>query len=243
AMLSVTWAPAAGAQFDEATCPASVDTTDEGWICSVLILGTPSSSPGDAQIDLWSRVLEQQGRQAVTDGIVFSDTSVEAKVRVIYETQLGRQPDAGGLAHWRRAVQGARTELAAEYGIFGSGEYLSQFESTEAFVADQYEYYLGREASRSEQQYWAGWFARHGLSNVGVTRSIATSGEAGATRARLLYELYARRSPDPRGLQHWATIAASSGYYPAIVDFARSPEIVATLGQLGIESAEASETS
>ena len=236
-MVAALLAAPAGAQLEEGTCPPSVDTTNEGWICSLLILGTPSDSPSADQVALWSDVLADSGRFAVTDGIVFSDASVEAKVRVIYETQLDRQPDEGGLAHWREKVQAARSEFAAEFGIFGSGEYLSQFESPEAFVNDQYQYYLGREASREEQAHWVGRFNAGELSNEGITRAIATSREAGNVRARILYEDYARRAPDAGGLQHWSARAAGNGLFPTVVDFARSAEAVNTLGRIGTELA------
>ena len=237
AMLAVMLAAPAGAQLDEGTCPSSVDTTDEGWICSLLILDTPTDAPSTEQVALWSDVLAAEGRRAVTDGIVFSDVSVEAKVRTLYETQLDRQPDPTGLVHWRERMQAARTELAPELGVFGSGEYLSQFESTEAFVSDLYRYYLGREASRSEQAHWAERFNRGELSHEGISRAIATSREAGNVRARLLYEQHARRSPDPGGLQHWSSRAAGDGLYATTVAFATSGEVVSTLGRLGTESA------
>ena len=235
--LLVAMLPApAGAQLRDGTCPSSVDTTDEGWICSMLILDTPTDSPTAEQIDLWSEVLGAYGRLAVTDGILFSDASVEAKVTTLYETQLDRQPDRRGLVHWRDKVQAARTEFAAEFGIFGSGEYLSQFESPEAFVNDQYEYYLGRGASRSEQAYWAGRYHRGELSNAGITRAIAKSREAGNVRAGVLYEDYARRAADAGGLQHWSSRASDAGLFPTTVDFARSGEIVRTLGRIGMEN-------
>lgn len=222
-----------GAQLDEGSCPSTVDTIDEGWICSLLILATPTDSPSDDQIVLWSEVLRQRGRSGVADGIVFSDASVEAKVDVIYETQLDRQADPGGLAHWRDRVQASRTELAAEFGIFGSAEYLSRFESPEAFVNDQYRYYLGREASLEERAHWAGRLTTGALSNSGITRGIATSREAGNVRAAIVFEDFARRAPDPGGFQHWSSRAASHGLFPTIVDFARSPEMVTTLGRFG----------
>lgn len=237
AMLSTMLAAPAGAQLEDGTCPSSVDTTDEGWICSLLILDTPTDSPSDGQISLWSEVLADSGRYGVTDGIVFSDVSIEDKVTTIYETQLHRQPDAGGLAHWRDRTQAARSEFAVEFGIFGSGEYLSQFESTEAFVNDQYQYYLGREASQSERAHWADRLARGELSNDGITRAIATSREAGNVRAGVLYLTYARRGPDAGGLEHWGQRAASQGLFRSVVDFARSGEIVGTLGRIGQEKA------
>lgn len=237
AMVIATLVPApAGAQVD-GTCPASVDTANEGWICSMLILDTPTDAPTDAQIELWSEVLSNSGRFGVTDGIVFSDASVEDKVRTIYETQLNREPDQDGLVHWREQIQQSRTEFAAEFGVFGSGEYLSQFESPEAFVNDQYQYYLGREASRSEQAHWADRFNRGEISKDGITRAIATSREAGNVRAGILYFSYAQRGAEPAGLQHWSARAAERGLFPTVVDFARSAEIVNTLGQAGMENA------
>lgn len=227
----------AGAQLEEGTCPASVDTNDEGWICSMLILETPNNSPSDDQVELWSAVLAENGRRAVADGIVFSDASIEAKVAVVYETQLDRQPDDTGLAHWRERVQSARTEFAVEFGIFGSGEYLSQFASTEAFVNDQYQYYLGREASPGERSAWADRSSRDELSNDGITRAIATSAEAGKVRAGILYQTYVRRNGEAAGVEHWSQRAAGDGLYRTIVDFARSAEVVNTVGRIGVDNA------
>lgn len=237
ALLATLLAAPAGAQLQEGTCPSSVDTTDEGWICSLLISETPTESPSNEQIDLWMDALGADGRLAVTDGIIFSDASVEAKVRTLYQTQLNREPDPSGLTHWRERIQDARTEFAAEFGVFGSGEYLSQLESPEAFVNDQYQYYLGREASRDEQAYWAGRFNRGELSNEGITRAIAQSPEAGNVRARLLYEDYLRRSPEPGGLAYWSPRAADQGLFTTSTQFATSVEAVNTLGRIGVELA------
>ena len=236
AMLAVMFAPPAGAQsgqLQDGTCPSSVDTTAEGWICSMLILETPAASPSADQIALWSDVLDNHGRIGVSGGIVFSDASVNAKVRTIYETQLGREPDAAGLSHWRQRVQDAHSEFAAEFPIFGSGEYLSQFESTEAFVNDQYQYYLGREASREEQAYWARRFSTTDLSNEGITRAIAHSAEAGRVRARILYRDYARRRADAGGLEFWSRHASESGLFAVLAFFGTADEVVHTLGRVG----------
>jgi hypothetical protein len=237
ALIATMLASRSGAQQEptgeDGACPPSVDTIEEGWICSLLILGTPTDSPSDRQITLWSEVLRHRGRVGVTDGITFSDASVEDKVTVIYETQLGRSPDPGGLAHWTGRVQASRTELAAELGIFGSREYLDRFGSAEAFVNDQYRYYLGRDAGAAEQAHWAS--RTDELTLTGVTIGIATSPEAGDVRTGILYDHYARRPADPSGFQHWSGRAARAGLFAAIVDFARSAEIVRTLGRLGIE--------
>lgn len=58
ALLATMFAAPAGAELRDGSCPSSVDTTDEGWICSLLILDTPTDSPSEAQIDLWRGALE-----------------------------------------------------------------------------------------------------------------------------------------------------------------------------------------
>lgn len=226
-----------GAQTEDSTCPASVDTVDEGWICMLLVLNTPTSSPTVQQIELWGGILAASGRHAVTDGIVFSDASIEAKVTALYRSHLERNPDQSGLVHWRDRVQDARTEFAAEFGVFGSAEYQARFASTGAFVNDQYRYYLGREAGPAEQAHWTDLVTDGQLSTRGVTRRIAQSREAGNVRAGILYAAYTNRTPDAGGLQVWSRVAASTGLYATVVDFARYPEIVGNLGRIGTERA------
>jgi hypothetical protein len=227
----------ATAQLQSGRCTPSVDTIDEGWICSLLIIATPTDSPTEAQMSLWTEVLDRSGRFGVVDGIVFSDVSIEAKVRAVYEAQLGRQPDAAGLAHWVDRVQTTRTEFAVEFGVFGSGEYRSLFDSTEAFVNDQYQYYLGREADLSGRDYWADQLDFGEITDQAFTRAIATSQEAGVVRARFLAEEYARRSPDTGGVAYWAPRAARDGLYPMIVEYAQFPEVVDVLGLIGVDLA------
>lgn len=226
-----------GSAQTSGSCPPSVDTRAEGWICEQLLLATPTTSPSDQQIGFWEGVLNEEGRVAVAGGIVFSDASTEAKVEAIYRSELGRAPDEGAVEYWADVIEDARTELAAEFAIFDSGEYLSQFESTEAFVDDQYRYYLGRDASQEEQSYWADRLRTDDVSNQGITRAIATSQEAGAVRADRLYDDYLRRDADPSGFEHWMAHAAAVGHYRAAVDIAVSDEAFVTLGSAGCAAA------
>ncbi|MFP4514376.1 MAG: hypothetical protein ACLFRV_15655 [Acidimicrobiales bacterium] len=210
-----------------------MDTTDEGWICSMLILNTPNDTPTAGEIDRWSQRLVVDGRAAVAEDIVFSDASVDAKVSALYETQLGREPDPEAVAHWRSRMQADRSELPVEYAIFASSEYLSQFESPEAFVNAQYQYYLGREASIEEREAWAQLYVDEVLSTEDITRRIATSAEAGDVRARILYSDLAQRSPDAGGLETWRSYSQDAGLYAAIAEFSVHPEVVNALGHAG----------
>lgn len=227
------------------SCPASVDTTSDGWICMQLILNTPTSSPSDQQIGLWEGVLNSSGRHAVADGIVFSDASVEGKVTAFYASELDRQPDSGALEFWSDVIEGARSELPFEVAALTSDEYLARFESAEGFMIGSYidalyGYYLARSASTDEREYWARELDRGALSYEGLTHAIATSDEAGAVRTLLLYDQWTERPADTAGFAYWSDVAAQRGLYATIVDFSVADEVVETLGQRGMCLADGS---
>ena len=227
------------------SCPASVDTPSDGWICMQLILNTPTSSPSDQQIGLWEGVLNASGRHAVADGIVFSDASLEGKVTAFYASELERQPEPDALAFWSDVIDDARSEVPFEVAALSSDEYLAQFESAEGFDAASfvdalYGYFLGRSASTDERVFWSRELDRGALSFEGLTRVIATSAEAGAVRTLLLYDMWTERPADDAGFAYWSDLAASQGLYATIVHFSIADEVVETLGARGMCLADSS---
>lgn len=225
----------AGAQPAGASCPASVDTAGEGWICMLLVLQTPTSSPSDQQIGLWEGIVNTDGRAAVANGITFSDVATQAKVTTLYEAELGRSPEPEGLNYWTDVMQTNRSELPVEFNFFRSGEYLSQFESVEAFINDQYRYFLGREAALEERRYWADLFIEDDrVSNEQLTWAIGSSREAGVVRLERAYDTLFERSPTQDEIEARIDRAASLGYFKTLAELATTNEAIGVLGQRGL---------
>jgi hypothetical protein len=102
-------------------------------------------------------------------------SSDSAFVDNIYRAALGRGASSGEIAHWAdvRQSKGAAAVIA---GVWGSSE------AAMRRVGQAYQYYLGRSAARSEQEYWLPVVARSGdeqlREEIVVSREYALKAES-----------------------------------------------------------------
>jgi hypothetical protein len=128
-------------------------------------------------------------------------------VRGMYQDLLGRQPDAGGLAHWMGRLAAGANPAEVALGFAASAE-------REALhVQENYRTYLGRTASREEVDFWVGLFVSGRATNEDVAAGFVGSPEyyhnahkGKGNEAGWLASAYAdvlRRSPGEDELRGW----------------------------------------
>lgn len=158
-------------------------------------------------------------------------TSVRAFVRRLYQTCLGRQPDAAGLTNWSKNLKaGALNGAQAAASFFASTEYQNGKHSNPEFVTSLYNALLGRQPSSSEVNSWcadivSGTSSRSQVFNgfCGSQEFSTLCGTYGITPGRIdpsqydmgedltsiqsfvtrLYMTCLGRQPDAAGLTNW----------------------------------------
>ena len=156
-------------------------------------------------------------------------TSIQSFVTRLYNTCLGREPDASGLDNWTQNLKaGARTGAQAAAGFFSSYEYTSQENSSAQFVATLYSVLLDRQGGDSEVKGWSdsinartytraqvfdlfcgsqefnGLCAAYGITAGRIDPSAYDMGEIHAFVSRL-YQTCLGRKPDASGMENWVS--------------------------------------
>ena len=208
----------------------------------------------------WAGLVQSGARSltAVAQGFVdapeflatYGATDSTGFVTLLYRNVLGREPDAGGLAHWVTQLDGGRMSRAqVVVGFSESPEFVDASAAGAAAVShaalqgaatgDVYRLYLGVLDREPDLAGFEGWTAR--LAS-GTAYETVVAGFVGApefvtrfdvpdSRAfvTLLYNNVLGRAPDAAGLDHWvAQIDGGARSRPQVVTlFVSSPEYVA----------------
>lgn len=243
--------------------PASASTTPftgpDDRSVERLYLAYFERGPDAAGLAFWSDRLESgMSLSAVSQQFVTSPEFVDlyggvgddAFVRLVYQNVLDREPDAGGLAHWRgqMAAGMSRGDLmlafsdSAEFkestGIVGLPPHGSDGRSVERL----YLAYFDREPDASGLAYWNSQSDR-GVSLAQISASFAASPEFVAAYGALddaafvdlVYRNVLDREPDAAGRSHWIG-QLSSGQLDRgglMIGFSDSPEFKGVTGRFG----------
>jgi hypothetical protein len=120
-----------------------------------------------------------------------------------YQTYLGRQPEAAGLAGWLWAMQNGLSDEQLEAGFIGSREYIANHGGQGAgWVIGMYHDLLGRTPSQAEV---AGWLyaLEHGVTPQQVAYGFAASKEREAIRVNNDYLTYLGRQASQAEVNGW----------------------------------------
>ncbi len=111
-------------------------------------------------------------------GLGTSGDTNYGEVYRLYETTLGRAPDAGGLASYMGALQGGASVASIVQDFIGSQEYLDDFGtmSNTQFVTELYQNGLGRSPDAGGLQTWVNALGA-GLSRASVALAVSDSSE------------------------------------------------------------------
>lgn len=166
-------------------------------------------------------------------------TDTEAFAVRLYEKCLGREPDAGGLAHWNQVlVSKERTGAQVAQGFVFSQEYKNKNTSDEEYVEMLYNVFLNRSSDSAGRAHWLE-LLDSGLSREYVFRGFAQStefanicnsygisrGTVTLTQARdqnpnltkyvnRLYTQALGRSGEEDGLNHWCNVIQKKAKTP-----------------------------
>lgn len=90
-------------------------------------------------------------------GATANRAKIEGFVTRLYQTCLGRKPDATGLSDWTNKLANKQISGAeAAYGFFFSNEYRNKNKSNGDFVTDLYNCFLGRKPDDAGFKTWVG---------------------------------------------------------------------------------------
>jgi hypothetical protein len=162
---------------------------------------------------------------SVANAFTHSAESYSNFVTNFYRADLGRSPDAEGLAYWVAQMQNGLTDEQLEAGFIGSAEYIQDHGGTaQGWVQGLYQDVLGRSPDAKGLAYWVGQLGS-GASPEAVAYGFAASPEREAQRVTADYQKYLGRSPDADGLTYWVnSFLAGSGNEDLIAGFVGSPE-------------------
>jgi hypothetical protein len=115
-------------------------------------LNSPTTDPGDYTLTVDASKLQDPlgnaGLGALSVSWVTDATSADSFVTNLFETVLGRQPDANGLAYWVGQLENGATRLQVSAGIWESAEHRGI--EVDGFYAT----YLHRTADAAGRVYW-----------------------------------------------------------------------------------------
>lgn len=153
------------------------------------------------------------------------DTGVNATLGRLYESVLGRAPDAEGQTFWAGVIDGGIPIASVAHEILSSAE-AQQAHGTltiQQFVEMLYQNVLGRQADTGGLDWWTAALQNGGLDRAGLLLEFINSPEnlageptvpvalsIGQTTVGALVRLYdtaLQRNPDEVGLNHWLSQA------------------------------------
>jgi len=134
--------------------------------------------PADGGFSLYRGARPASAPDPGLDGPVFDVSGVEGSISRLYRVALGRAPDAGGMAHWLRAVWSGRPLLGVADDLARSAESVGRYgmPSDEDFVRLLYQRALGREPDPAGHEWWVARL-RSGMSRGSVMLHVAESPE------------------------------------------------------------------
>ncbi len=146
-----------------------------------------------------------------------------APVVRLYYAHLLRAPQYDGITYWAGVVRDGATIVQVSDEFVLSQEFQNRYgELSDAeYVNLVYENVLGRPADDEGLAYWIDLMDK-GLSRGAVMASFSDSVEYRNTidsrvLATMLYVGMLRRSPDPSGLDYWASVIANGVPYAAVI--------------------------
>ncbi|HWB12432.1 MAG TPA: DUF4214 domain-containing protein [Pirellulales bacterium] len=142
-------------------------------------------------------------RGTVAESLVHSAQYDTTFVAAVYEHDLGREADAGGLNYWAGRMQLGLTDERFEASLLSSQEYAQLHGTTDiSWLRGIYEDLLGRPADGQGLNYWLAQL-QAGESRYEVALSIATSPECEAIVVLNDYQAFLGRSAASSEIAYW----------------------------------------
>ncbi len=182
---------------------SDLGTSNESKLALALYRTFVGDTLTGAQLDHWTRLVDDDGVAEVAADLANSDFWAGAVVNEIYGTALGRAPDAAGRAYWVEQLRrGMKVQELGTY-FYGSSEYFAVAGSRGAYVDALYRELLHREPDPAGRAFWVGQLAA-GARPADVSAGFYASLESRRDRVAALFQQVLGRGPDPAGLEFWA---------------------------------------
>lgn len=146
-----------------------------------------------SRADVLATIADSAENRAGTAGLVaqgiWLPSAVAAQVARLYDTALGRLPDAAGLAYWTPAIEQGRATLRALADVFvSSTEFLARYGALDnaGFVAAVYGNTLHRTPDAAGAAFWTAGLAR-GAARADVVIGFSESAEHQALTADAIW--------------------------------------------------------
>ncbi len=191
-------------RFVKGSLPASATNATARYIDALhrLFVSRPA---GSTDINRWAGTVQAGDRGSVTMALATSDEWAGVRVRDIYRTVLGRNPDTNGRLFWLDQIRrGMRLEDVA-IGFYSSAEYFSRRGGTNrGFVVGLYRDILHRNPDASGLAHWTGLLDRGIIDRTSAAANFYASIESRTDRVTTLYREVLGRNPDVGGRNYWA---------------------------------------
>lgn len=164
-------------------------------------------------------------RRVYVTNLANSDEWIQTIVQGLYQSTLGRNGDAGGVAFWvGRLRSGKNTVAQVAAQFYASNEYFTHIGggTNTTWVTDLYNKLLHRSPDTGGLSYWVGQTVAHGRADV--AGRMFQSAESRRGRVIDLYEDLLARAPDPAGRDYWAGKIEKQGDIALAIELASSTE-------------------
>jgi len=167
-------------------------------------------------------------------------------VTLIYNNVLGRNPDSGGLAHWKGLLDRGLSRAEVTEGFIESTEFVritgtdAPYPAAEGPIRRLYLAFFGREGSVADVTYWTSRYSGE-RTLISIADFFSTSTEfnnkysslSDAQFVRLVYLGVLGRSADSAGFDFWmAQLDAGTSRGEMMLEFSQSAEFITSTGTL-----------
>ncbi len=204
---------------------ADLGTSDDSKLAKALYQTFVGETLAGPQLDHWARRVDDEGVGDVANALADSDDWAGAVVTQIYQTALGRAPDAAGRAYWvDQLSDGMRVQELGTF-FYGSNEYYDRAGSAGAYVDALYAELLHRKADSAGRAFWVGQLGR-GARPAEVAAGFYASLESRRDRVSALFEKVLGRGPDTAGHDFWAEWLVTGDDIDLAANLASSEEYI-----------------
>jgi hypothetical protein len=155
-------------------------------------------------------------RGQVPAKVAASSEAHEHLVDLFYDAYLGREPDRGGAAFFRRHLDRGDALMGFELTVFGSKEYYDEVGgSDEDFLAALYRDVLDRRLDDVGRRHWMTRLDR-GVSRTRVAEGLLRSDENVERRVGITFASFLRRQPDRQGEEFFAHLLRQTDDWPRL---------------------------
>ncbi len=201
-------------------------TSTDGKLAKALYQTFVGETLSGPLLDHWARRVDDEGVGDVANALADSDDWAGAVVTQIYQTALGRAPDAAGRAYWvDQLSDGMKVQELGTF-FYGSNEYFARAGSAGAYVDALYAELLHRTADSAGRAFWVAQIEQRGDRPAEVAAGFYASLESRRDRVSALFQKVLGRGPDTAGHEFWAEWLVTGDDIDLAANLASSEEYI-----------------